>query len=111
MSDESEFSRQANSARRRLQIHLSTAIGMMFIAAVLLSLNLIPSRQSFDDGRVRVLDYGFPIGAYGTATFTNGYVEGGWSWPYVAVDVAFAIGMICLAAVSMEYFIRKKLRS
>jgi hypothetical protein len=94
--------------RRWFQLHLSTAIVMMLVAALILYLNFIPNVADALDDRVQEVGYGFPWESFGIATFKSGYREGGWVWQYLVLDSIFFIATVALVGLSLEHLIRRR---
>ena len=100
--------------RRWFQIHLSTAIAVMFVASALIGLNAVPRRWAYIHGSGReptiYLDYGWPDFFYrmresGSFVYLNG--EGVDSQRLVATAVV-ALVIVSATGFGCEYLIRRR---
>jgi len=113
--------------RKLLQIHLSTAVVLMFAAAVLLALNLVPERsprnfRAAADSQIvtkKVSFYGWPtrVNAYAGAMRNDDqspwtYVESTHVWVAEAIfgDAALALAILVGVWVACEWWIRARRR-
>ena len=82
--------------RKRFQIHLSTAIVMMFVAGALIWANM---KNEFS-----VAHYGWPVPAIYSAGF-NGITI---NYRYIAIDIVIAFNILYITRHFCEWVIRRR---
>ena len=112
--------------RRLWQIHLSTAIVLMFVAGVLIFLNISPHQAEENWGKMedfvsggQHITYGFPrecfddeanqMNTYFTRyTNVHGFVLSIWKTNNLIIDVLFAITIFVAVTIACEWLIRRR---
>jgi len=98
------------SNRRWFQVHLSTAIVLMFVAGILIWLNIYANDSEIsgtEQGYVVFSSHGWPmkclvVGQYPEIWFYR------WSWKYVVLNSIFALAILCLTALILKLRIRRR---
>ncbi len=98
--------------RKRFQIHLSTAIVMMFVAGGIIWANALQSDGSSPEGAYRRYTYGWPLEFYHRQFYGDILLEATWGvyYPYarIIIDLVVALAILFSTHFLCEWLIRRR---